>query len=48
MLEPLPADDADVSAETLRDEARRQILARLGEPDLAVQRGSQRSALSRD
>lgn len=39
MLEPLAADGEDVSAETLRDGARRQILARLGEPDLAARHG---------
>jgi len=34
ILEPLPSTGPDVTAESLRDEARRRMLARLDEPDL--------------
>jgi len=34
ILAPLATGDADVAAETLRDDARRRILSRLDEPDL--------------
>ncbi len=36
MLEPLPANGSDISAEALRDDARGRMLARLGEADLAA------------
>ncbi|HQR49807.1 MAG TPA: lysophospholipid acyltransferase family protein [Steroidobacteraceae bacterium] len=36
VLDPLPADGPDVSADRLRDEARRRMLARLDLPDLAA------------
>jgi 1-acyl-sn-glycerol-3-phosphate acyltransferase len=35
ILEPLPPDGPGVTADSLRDEARRRMLARLDEPDLA-------------
>jgi 1-acyl-sn-glycerol-3-phosphate acyltransferase len=36
ILQPLPSSGPAVTAESLRDEARRRILARLDEPDLAA------------
>jgi 1-acyl-sn-glycerol-3-phosphate acyltransferase len=36
ILEPLQASDPGVTADSLRDEARRRILARLEEPDLSA------------
>lgn len=39
ILAPLATEAADVTAETLRDDARRRILARLDEPDLVPATG---------
>jgi hypothetical protein len=36
VLDPLPADAPDASADRLRDEARQRMLARLAVPDLAA------------
>jgi 1-acyl-sn-glycerol-3-phosphate acyltransferase len=36
ILEPLPSDGPGVTADSLRDEARRRMLARIDYPDLAT------------
>jgi 1-acyl-sn-glycerol-3-phosphate acyltransferase len=40
ILEPLPVTGPDATPDRLREEARRRMLARLGEPDLAAHAGA--------